>query len=74
MNQRPIKRRDMHVDGFDRELHETRIQYQDLNMHIIIIIVEIYSTSRNKHTIACIQGVPKKSDTIEIISLFLSRS
>ena len=44
----------MHVDGFDSELHETRIQYKNLNMHIIIIIVEIYSTSRNKHTIACI--------------------
>ena len=29
--------RDMHVDGFDSELHETRIQYQDLNMHIIIL-------------------------------------
>jgi hypothetical protein len=27
MNQRPIKRRDMHVDGFDSELHETRIQH-----------------------------------------------
>ena len=33
MNQRPIKRRDMHVDGFDSELHETRIQYKNLNMH-----------------------------------------
>jgi hypothetical protein len=33
MNQRPIKRRDTHVDGFDSELHETRIQYKNLNMH-----------------------------------------
>ena len=33
MNQRPVKRRDMHVDGFDSELHETRIQYKNLNMH-----------------------------------------
>jgi hypothetical protein len=33
MNQRPIKRRDMHVGGFDSELHETRIQYKHLNMH-----------------------------------------
>jgi hypothetical protein len=33
MNQRPIKRRDMHVDGFDSELHETRIQYKNLHMH-----------------------------------------
>ena len=33
MKQRPIKRRDMHVDGFDSELHETRIQYKNLNMH-----------------------------------------
>ena len=32
VNQRPIKRRDMHVDGFDSELHETRIQYKNLNM------------------------------------------
>ena len=23
----------MHVDGFDRELHKTRIQYKNLNMH-----------------------------------------
>jgi hypothetical protein len=33
MDQRPIKRRDMHVDGFDSELHETRIHYKNLNMH-----------------------------------------
>jgi hypothetical protein len=33
MNQRPIKRRNMHVDGFDKELHKTRIQYKNLNMH-----------------------------------------
>jgi hypothetical protein len=33
MNQRPIKRRDIHVDGFDIKLHETRIQYKNLNMH-----------------------------------------
>ena len=25
--------KDMHVDGFDSELHETRIQYKNLNMH-----------------------------------------
>jgi metal-dependent HD superfamily phosphatase/phosphodiesterase len=24
--------KDMHVDGFDSELHETRIQYKNLNM------------------------------------------
>jgi hypothetical protein len=23
----------MHVDGFDSELHETRIQHKNLNMH-----------------------------------------
>jgi hypothetical protein len=23
----------MHVDGFERELHETRIQHKNLNMH-----------------------------------------
>ena len=33
MDQRPIKRRDMHEDGFDSELHEVRIQYKNLNMH-----------------------------------------
>ena len=33
INKRPIKRRYMHVDGFDSELHETRIQYKNLNMH-----------------------------------------
>ena len=33
MNQRPIKRRDMHVGGSDNELHDTRIQYKNLNMH-----------------------------------------
>ena len=33
MNQQPIKRRVMHVDGFDSELYETRIQYKNLNMH-----------------------------------------
>ena len=25
--------KDMHVDGFDSEMHETRIQYKNLNMH-----------------------------------------
>ena len=33
MNQRPIKRRDMNVGGFDSELHETHIQYKKLNIH-----------------------------------------
>ena len=30
---RSIKRRSMHVDGFHIELHKTRIQYRNLNMH-----------------------------------------
>ena len=33
MNQRPIKCRDMHVGGLDSELHDTRVQYNNLNMH-----------------------------------------
>ena len=33
MNERPIKRRDMHVRGFYSELHETSVQYKNLNMH-----------------------------------------
>ena len=33
MNQRPIKCRDMHVGGLDSELHDTPVQYNNLNMH-----------------------------------------
>ena len=38
----------MHVDGFDSELHETRIQYKNLNMHTHSLSSKGYSTSRNK--------------------------
>ena len=62
MNQRQIKRRDMHVDGFESELHETRIQYKILNMHNHSLSSKGYSTSKNKHTIACIWEPYKSRD------------
>ena len=33
MSQRPIKRKNMNVSGFDSELYDTRIQYKNLNIH-----------------------------------------
>ena len=36
MSQRPIKRKNMNVSGFDSELYDTRIQYKNLNIHIQI--------------------------------------
>ena len=33
IKQRSIKRRPMHAHGFHIELHETRIQYRNLNIH-----------------------------------------
>ena len=56
MNQRPIKCRDMHVGGLDSELHDTRVQYNNLNSIIIHYRLK-YSASRNKHTIEWIRGL-----------------
>ena len=33
MSQRPIKQKNMNASGFDSELHDTRIQYKNLNIH-----------------------------------------
>ena len=33
MSQRPIKRKNMNVSGFDSALYDTRIQYKNLNIH-----------------------------------------
>ena len=33
MGQRPIKRKNMNVSGFDSELYDTRIQYKNLSIH-----------------------------------------
>ena len=46
MDQRPIKRRDMHVDGFDSELHEVRIQYKNLNMHNHSLSSKVFSVKK----------------------------
>ena len=35
MSQRPIKRKNMNVSGFDNELRDTRIQYKHLNMQCV---------------------------------------
>ena len=33
MSQRPIKRKNINVSGFDSEFYDTRIQYKNLNIH-----------------------------------------
>ena len=50
MNRRPIKRKIMNVRGCDSELHDTRIQYKNLNIH--------------KHSLSC-KGLQHRAINIQ---------